>query len=172
MKVIFGIIGAVLLIGLFFVVYQVVLSIQPPQANLAGFTNQPTSIGQTGGFHLLNDVKVLTRDKYDSVALYTRLNRNSVIEDIVTPFAEVTPSGDIGIRVKLSDTAVMTGLPKVDYERISHQVISNSVIQDVALANPRSLDTQELIITLSKSSRYRISADPQDAGIIYLDVLK
>jgi len=172
MKIIFGTIGAVLLIGLFFVVYQVVTLMQPYRLNLTGFGNESVVLGQAGGFHLLTDIQVIPRAQYDSVAIYTKLNRSSAAEDIVTPLAQATPDGKTGIRIKLSDTAVQTDLPKADYERVAHQAVSDSIIRDVALANPGNRDTQEVIISLTKSSRYRLSVDPQNAGILYVDVLK
>jgi hypothetical protein len=172
MKITFGVISGFLLIALFFVVYSVVSNLTPGSVDLKSFDTKPVTIGKVGGFHWLTDIKVLARDKYDTVAIYTNLNRSTIVEDIATPLAELTPDGKVGLRLKLTDTSVMSDLPKADYERLSHQTVTNSIIEDVALSNPKSLDTQEVIIRLSKASRYRLTEDPQNPGIIYLDVLK
>lgn len=172
MKITFGIISSFLLLVLFFVVYSVVSNFTPRSAKLEGFSDQPITIGKTGGLHWLTDIKVIEHGQYDSVAIYTKLNRSPIIESIATPLVEVMPEGSVGIRLKLTDTSVLSDLPKTDYERISHQVVTNSIIKDVALANPAGVDSQEVIVQLTKASRYRVSDDPQNPGIIYLDVLK
>jgi len=172
MKTVFSIIGAFLLIIVFFVVYNVVLTLRPHSTLLEGFTNQPMTVGQTGGFHILSDIRVIQHDKYDSIVIYTKLNRSSAAEDILTPFTEATPAGTISIRIKLFDTSILSDLSQTDLDRVTHQTVADSIIQDIALTNPQSLDSQEVTIRLARASRYRLSADSQDAGIIYLDVLK
>lgn len=172
MKIIFGVVSGFVLIVLFLVVYSIAMNLKPREVQLSGFSNQPATVGKAGGFHLLSDIQVLSRDKYDTVAIYTKLNRTSTIEDIITPYAEMTAEGTTGVRIKLADTAVQTELPKAIWERLAHQSFDKGIIRDVALFNPRDLDTQEVVIQFAKPTRYRLSVDPQDSGVIYLDVLK
>lgn len=164
------VIGAFLLVVLFFVVYQVVISLKPTA--LGGFKNPPLTIGQTGGFHQLKDIRLITGKGFDTIALYTDLNRSSALEDIATPVVNLTATTPNQLHIKLSDTAISSNLIPADLNRLLKQNFTNSPVTEITLTQPNNPDSQELLVTLTKPTTYRLTADPQNAGIIYLDVLK
>ncbi len=175
MKIFWQIFSGIVLIALFWVTYSLVSMIKPPTIP-EGFSNKPQVIGQEGGFHLLNDIKILRYDKYDTVAIYTNLNRSSAAEDVETP----TTSMAIGttddqtpiLKVALTDTKMSDKLSQADISRISRQLVPKSPIEEVIVTNPKNPDMQQIEIRITKGGQYRLSADTKNAGTILVDILK
>lgn len=175
MKIFWQIFLGVVLIALFFATYSLVSLIKPSSLP-EGFSDQPQMAGQEGGFHLLTDIKVLQRNQYDTVAIYTQLNRSSAAEGIVTPATSLivgsTASQNPTLKIVLTDTKMSEELSPADISRISRQLVEKSPIQEVIVTNPENPDTQQIEIRLVKSGQYRLNADPQNAGTIFVDILK
>jgi hypothetical protein len=175
MKIFWQIFLGILLIALFLVTYSLVSLIKPSSLP-EGFSNKPQVIGQEGGFHLLNDIKILRYDKYDTVAIYTNLNRSSAAEGVETPATSMaigtaddqTPT----LKISLTDSKMSDELSPADISRISRQLVPKSPIEEVIVTNPKNPDMQQIEIRLTKGSQYRLGADTKNAGTILVDILK
>ncbi len=175
MKIFWQIFLGIVLIALFLATYSLVSLIKPSSLP-EGFSNQPQVIGQEGGFHLLTDIQVLRHDKYDTVAIYTHLNRSSAVEGINTPATNMTVNTTSGqstsLKINLTDTKISDELSPADISRISRQLVPKSPIQEVIVTNPKDPDMQEIQIILTKAGQYRLNYDPKNAGTIFIDILK
>lgn len=175
MKIFWQIFFGIVLIALLWVTYSLVSLIKPSSLP-EGFSNKPQVLGQEGGFHFLTDIKILQRDQYDTVAVYTRLNRNSATEGIITPATNLTIGSTAGqnitLKIVLADTKMSEELSPADISRISRQLVEKSPVQEVIVTNPENPDIQQIEIKLTKSGQYRLNADPQNASTIFVDILK
>ncbi len=175
MKIFWQIFFGIILIALFFATYSLV-SLIKPFSSPESFSNKPQVVGQEGGFHLLTDIKILQRDKYDTVAIYTQLNRSSVVDGINTPATSLAIGNTTDqiptLKIQLTDTKMSDKLSPADISRISRQLVSKSPIGEVIVTNLKNPDMQQIEIRLTKSSQYRLSADTKNAGTILVDILK
>lgn len=168
------IITGLLLIGLFLLVYLWASNIKAP-ALPEGFTAKPQAIGAIGGFHLLDDVEVRRHAQFDTVAIYTQLNRSSILEGIETPSTTLAIGGTTKspiLELTMADTQFSEELSPADINRISQQTINGSPIREIIVSKTPDSSIQQVKIRLSRSSQYRLSSDPRKPGTIYLDILK
>jgi len=178
MKLLFRVIGVLVLLALFTAVYIVITTWSVQRAIREGFTGSVQEIGQTGGFHLLRDMTWEELDDVYRVKIVTQINRPSVLEDIVTPSVRAvqSPVNDTikALYLTMYDASrqddagenVFNGQPIIEVNR---GPIKNIEISKQETANDQS---PVIFIHLTKGVLYRLHTDPDDPGVIWVDILK
>ena len=171
MKLLLRLLGMIALILIFVVAYLLTTNISKQPSD---FNNQPQTIGQLGGYHLLDDIKIETSSdaNFTRIAILTHLNRSTAIEGLDTPRTEAVLDGT-SLRLKFFDTA-FSDESQNEYLR-GHQTISvnyPSRAQEVALTRPDDQDSQEVVVRLDRPTTYRLQPDPENAGVVFLDILE
>lgn len=149
-------------------------------------------LGDLGGFHLLENITYSNERTYYRIAIYTRLNRPTVIdESIATPYTKIeqlpanesifldgqyrgTQSmGDYRIQVSLSDTRTfdLSGTEAIEiFKGDKRTIINQDPITEVRLVQPPDDAMVQIVIGLSQKAKFRSSSN--DTGTIFIDILK
>ena len=174
MKLLFRIIGMLILLALFVSVYTVAMNWSKSRSTQDEFTSDPQTVGSLGGFHLLDDIKIEASPNTDftRIMILTHLNRGTTLEGLDTPQAQVTLDENL-LKLKLSDTAFSSDSQN-EYLIQHHSIPVNypSHAQQVTLTQPNNQDVQRVEIRLDQTARYRLQANPDDPGVIWVDILK
>ena len=170
MKLLLQIVGAIVLIVVFIVAYTVVTKVPRP---LAGFSTQPQTVGQPGGFHLLDDVRIEASPEspMTSILFLTHLNRTSATE-LDTPLAEAELS-ETQLTLTLFDTAISPDTANAAL-RSGHSIPVNypSRAQEITFSQPDNPDIQTIVIRLDRPTQYRLGVAENDPSVIRLDILE
>ncbi len=173
MKILLKLVGVVLLLILFWVVYQSVKITTPTDTETqetASTQSSVTTVGREGGFHLFQGWSTKTQDNGSRIEIRTSLNRSSVLEDIETPLTETRLEDNV-LTVVLHDTAADTNFGSFRPTTFPTGPIAK--IEPDDLKNP---DDQILLITLRDEGeglpKFKLSIAPENPGNLILDVLK
>lgn len=190
MKLILQVAGALLLLAIFAATYTIVKNLGQEQH--FQFTRQ--TIGNLGGYHLFQDLTWSEQDGFYRIAFKTDLNRSSILESqIKTPYTEVIPAtkddtilfedgertmpelGEYHLVVNLSDTHQFD--PSGDtaepvFTGPSRQVVNQGSITKIQLHQLPDDSLQQVLIGLNRPAPFRLHADPNNTGIVWLDILK
>lgn len=177
------ILGIIVLLLIFAVAYQLVskvgtLDTSEVLESVAGFSSDSQTIGETGGFHYIREGRVENKENYQRFILKTELNRESVIEDSInTPYSTATlisRNGETYIELSLSSTT------RTYSEEGTHEDIYNGIDGAVDMEGP--IDRVDVlpggesaqlvhIFVNDTDTKFRLSTDPENSGILWLDVL-
>lgn len=148
-------------------------------------------LGNLGGFHLLEDISYSDERTYHRIAIHTRLNRSTIIDEtIITPYTKIqqvlatkktfidgnyqdtTNLGDYRIQITLSDTRTFDLSQDPITEVFSNKKISinKNPITEIHTIKVPDDSTIQILIGLTKKVRLHISND--NTGIIFVDILK
>lgn len=190
MKLLFRSLGVLALLAIFVVAYVLVLSLTPENG---GFKSCKQSIGMLGGYHLFYDIAFEEQDEFYRISFITELNRSSLLSNIETPRTEVIPNtkdepvlfgegtrlltdlGDYRLTVNLSDTRqfdLSGDTAEFVFIGKEEQTINQGPITNIRVHQPPDDSLQQVLIGLSEPVSYRLKADPNEAGIVWLDILK
>ncbi len=178
MKLLLRIIGVVVLLALFIAIYTVLTSWSTRRAVDEGFTGSTQEIGQTGGFHLLRDITWEELDKVYRVKIVTQMNRSSILEEIATPSvrAAQNPVNDPvkALRITIYDTARQDDAGENIFNGQSVVEVNRGPIQSIEVSKQETASDQSpvIYISLTRGVLYRLQADPNNAGIVWVDILK
>jgi hypothetical protein len=184
--------GVVALLALFAIVYGLVSPRAEVDSNI--FDANDKSIGQLGGFHFLTKLDYQEGEKFWRIAFNTTLNRATPLaEDLETPYIEVNERKTTGLNlfsagdeplstlgshylsVNLSDTQIIdtTSDPETYvFEGEERQFINQANINEVRLVQPFNDSSYQVLIGVDGPVDFRIMENPQDASIVWLDILK
>ena len=190
-KFILRIVGVVVLLAIFVAVYALVTGFN---GNSGFFDTSNKSLGALGGFHLLTDFDYTNNDDYWRIALNTTMNRVSPLEDdIGTPYVEVQLKtidepvlfgdgertipelGSYYLLVNLSDTRVFdlsNDEAKYVFVGNERQLINQDNINEVRLHQPPDDSLYQVLIGVDEAVEFRLQKNDEDAGIVWLDILK
>lgn len=190
MRLIFKVIGALVLVAVFVAAYTIITDIGKGQS--FQFTRQ--SVGKLGGFHLFQDLIWSEQGSFYRIAFQTELNRGSVIEtQIKTPHTEVIPAtkddpilfgdgerplpelGDYHLVVNLSDTRrfdLSGDSAELVFVGSERQVVNEEPITEIRVHQPPDDSLQQVLVGLNRQAPFRLHVDPNDTGIVWLDILK
>lgn len=168
MKILLKVILVVVLLGLFWVVYQSIKLTTPNKTEVPTTQSTATTVGQEGGFHFLQGWQVQEKNDSYRIEITTSMNRSSVVEGIETPLTDVRLEGKT-IRITLHDTA------PDELGRLESQTFDNGVIEKISISDLHNLEEQVLVVSLRESrdnQGFKLSVSPENPGNLYLDVLK
>lgn len=184
-KIILPILSSLGLVLVFVVVNILVNQIKPSNPEVFqvpdGFGRDKQTVGELGGAHYLSNSYIEPQQGFKRLVIETQLNRASVLEDtIATPYtsAEIV-NGEIAgetIILKLADTTKIyeeEGRTEDIYSGINGIVTDQElpITQIEVLATTE--EGEEIRIHTNKSiGGYRLHADPEKSGNIWLDILE
>ncbi|RLC36774.1 hypothetical protein DRH29_03835 [candidate division Kazan bacterium] len=190
MKLILRTLGALILLVVFLVVYGLVADIAPGKG---GFRSGKQTIGKLGGYHLFYDVTFEEQDEFYRIGFITKLNRSSILSDIAVPRIEVIPNtkdepvlfgsgpklltdlGNYRLTVNLSDTRrfdLSGNTAELVFVGKEKQIIGKGPITEIRVHQPPDDSLQQVLIGLSEPVLYRLKANTNEPGIVWLDILK
>ena len=145
-----------------------------------GFANNEIILGNLGGFHIVKNIEYSDENQFHRLVIDTELNRSTASpEDISIPYTVIKEITDVAavapsyqIKIKLSDSTI-ENIPQDRPLAIMPTAPDSSepaqLIQEVRI-NETSDEAAEIVISLTKSTRFRAAAD--NSGAIVLDILK
>jgi hypothetical protein len=193
----FGLIALSIMFLLLYGYFNIVgAHLKPGTANLVNSTSpgltDSSTVGALGGFHLLEAIDCSDEQTYYRVAIQTRLNRSTVIDQaIAIPLTKVeqvastellwwdgkyrdTKSlGEYRLQISPKDTGTVdkTNSQEVTvFQGSKNLVINQPPITNIKLSDAPDGSAVQVIVGLSAKARFRVSALP--TGTIYIDILK
>ena len=172
------------------------IHLKPGATNLVNSTSleltDSSTVGALGGFHLLEAVDCSDEQTYYRVAIQTRLNRSTVIDQaIAIPLTKVeqvagteslwwggkyqdTKSlGEYRLQISLKDTGTVdktNGQEETVFQGSRNLVINQPPITSIRLSDAPDESAVQIVVGLSTKVQFRVSTLP--AGTIYIDILK
>ncbi|MBU2464697.1 MAG: hypothetical protein KJ844_11530 [Candidatus Edwardsbacteria bacterium] len=190
MKIILKVVGVLILLAVFVAVYTIVTNLNNEQR----FQFVRQSVGTLGGYHLLQDIRWDDQGSFYRVSFKTDLNRDSILESqIKTPYTEVIPEtkddpilfgdgerllpelGDYHLVVNLSDTRqfdLSGDTAEPVFEGSEQQIINEGSITEIRVHQPPDDSLQQVLIGLNRPAPFRLHVDPNNTGIVWLDILE
>ena len=170
--------------------------LKPGTANLATSPSpeltDSSTVGALGGFHLLEAVDCSDEQTYYRVAIQTRLNRSTVIDQaIAIPLTKVeqvagteslwwggkyqdTKSlGEYRLQINLKDTGTVdktNGQEEIVFQGSRNLVINQPPITSIKLSDAPDESAVQIVVGLITKVKFRVSTLP--TGTIYIDILK
>lgn len=183
-KIIFPLISSLGLILLFVVVNLLVNQIKPSNSEVFqapdGFSRSNQTVGEIGGAHYLRNSYVQSQQGYKRLVIETQLNRASVLEDsIETPYTttEIVPdNGSEVLVVKLADTTRIyeeEGRTEDIYTGLNDRLPDSDLPLTRVEAMVSTEQGQEIRVHFGTNIKgYRLQADPEKSGNIWIDILE
>lgn len=151
--------------------------------------SETKTVGQIGGYHWLSDIKHEPQTDFNRIAIYTSLNRVSPLEtEINTPYIQAelknsvdddsiatTESGPYHLLLTLADTDIVdlnTTPPQLVFVGEERQLIEQDNLNDIWLYKPQDDSTYQIVVGLDEPVKFRLQVNPDDTGIVWLDILK
>ena len=191
-KFILRVVGVVILLAIFFIVYGLVTP--KPSIDFNVFDDKTKSIGELGGFHFLTSLDYQEGEKFWRISLNTVMNRVSPIAEMIeTPYITVTENKTVGLNlfsagqeplhtlgthyltVNLFDTQIIdpTSDPETYvFQGDERQFINQDNINEVRLVQPFDDNSYQVLVGVDGPVDFRIQINTPDTGIVWLDILK
>ena len=199
-KVAYNGFGLIALSVVFLLLYgyfnMVGIHLQPGTANLTNSTTQELTdsgtVGALGGFHLLEAVDCSDEQTYYRVAIQTRLNRSTVIDQAIaipltkveqvastellwwgSKYQDTKSLGEYRLQISLKDTGTVdktNGQEVTVFQGSKNLVIDQPPITSIKLSDAPDGSAVQVVVGLSAKVKFRVSTLP--TGAIYIDILK
>ena len=175
--------GVSILLLVFAIGYQLLSHVDSPNISpllesVAGFSTDRQQLGSEGGFHYLRKGNVTNLNSSQRLELVTELNRPSVIEDqIITPQTTaqlVSRNGKTFIEVLMVGTTTIyseEGPAESIYSGAEGKVEADGPISEVNILTGNESNQTIQVFVPSENTKFKLSTDPENSGVIWLDIL-
>ena len=184
-KTILPVLSIIGLLIVFAVTYNIAKQLGPKQqadqtAAPTGFTTEQLTVGEVGGSHYLRGSKLEDKGGFMRLTVETQLNRPSLIEDdISTPLTTaklVKEAGKHYVLIDLADTTniyMEEGRKEDLYAGLRGAIVNYPPITELEVL-PATESGQQLKLWIDQEAPkgIRLSANPENTGNLWLDILR
>ena len=170
--------GLIVLIIIFLILYSYFSTNKLTNDTLQpkNYIEDEITIGNLGGYHILNDISFQDELLHYKIGLHTSLNRPTTLDEtIITPYTIIKHTADdkkYQIKITLSDTQTFDPSQEFATEIFKKEkmVINQGPITEISTLKSVNNSMIDIFIGLNKQVKFKVSKN--NTGTIFIDILK